>query len=57
MVLAQKQTQRSMEQNRESRNNPTHLCSINLQQKKQVYTMEKRQPLQQMVLGKLDSYM
>ena len=30
MVLAQKQTYRSMEQNREPRNKPTHLRSINL---------------------------
>ena len=31
-----------MEQNREPRNKPTHLCSINLQQRRQEYTMEKR---------------
>ena len=30
MVLAQKQTHRSKEQNRELRNKPTHLWSINL---------------------------
>ena len=29
MVLAQKQTQRSMEQNRESRNKPTHYGQLN----------------------------
>ena len=41
-----------IEQNREPRNKPTHLWSINLQQRRQEYTMEKRQPLQQVVLGK-----
>ena len=56
-VLAQKQTLGSMEQNRDPRNKPTHLWSINLQQRRQEYTMEKRQSLQQVVLGKLDSYM
>ena len=30
VVLAEKQTYRSMQQNREPRNNPTHLQSINL---------------------------
>ena len=33
MVLAQKQTYGSMEQNREPRNKPTHLWSVNLQQR------------------------
>ena len=47
----------SMEQNREPRNKPTHLQTINLQQTRQEYTMEKRQSLQQVVLGKLDSCM
>ena len=42
MVLAQKQTHRSMEQNTEPRNKPTHLQSISLQQRRQKYTMEKR---------------
>ena len=46
MVLAQEQTHRSMEQNREPRNKPTHLRSINLQQRRQEYTMEKRLSLQ-----------
>ena len=41
MVLAQKQTYGSMEQNREPRNKPTHLWSINLQQRRQEYTMGK----------------
>ena len=35
MVLEQKQTHRSVEQNREPRNKPTHLWSINLQQRRQ----------------------
>ena len=46
MVLAQIHTHRSMEQNRECRNRPTHLWSVNLWQRRQGYTMEKRQPLQ-----------
>ena len=56
MVFAPKQTYGSMEQNRELRNKPTHLRSINLQQRRQEYTMGKRQSLQQ-VVGKLDSHM
>ena len=39
-----------MEQNKESRNKPTTVWSINLQQMRQEYTMGKRQSLQQMVL-------
>ena len=46
-----------MEQNREPRNKPTHLRTINLWQKWQEYTMGKRQPLQQVVLEKRDHYM
>ena len=42
MVLAQKQTYRSMEQTREPKNKPTHRWSINLKQKRKVYTMAKR---------------
>ena len=58
VILAPKQTYyRSVEQNGEPRNKPTHLWSVNLQQRRQEYTMEKRQSLQQVVLGKLDSYM
>ena len=57
VVLAQKQTYRSMECNREPRNKLMHLQSINLQQRKQEYTMEKRQFLQQVVLGQLDSHL
>ena len=43
MVLAQKQTNKSMEQNREPRDKLTHLWSIHLQQRRQEYTTEKRQ--------------
>ena len=46
-----------MEQNREARNKSTLIWAINPQQKRQKYTMQKRQPLQEMVLGKLDNYM
>ena len=42
MVLAPKQTCGSMEQNREPRNKPTHLRSINLWQRRQKYTMGKK---------------
>ena len=41
-----KQTHRSMEQDRESRNKPRLLWSINLQQRRKEYTVEKRQSLQ-----------
>ena len=41
MVLAQKQTYRSMEQNREPRNKPTHLLSINIWQRRQEYSMDE----------------
>ena len=46
----------SMEQNREPRNKTTHLRSINPQQRRQEYSMEKRQSLLQVMLGKLDSH-
>ena len=45
-----------MEQNKESRNGPSTLWSTNLQQSKKEYPMEKRQSLQQMVFGKLNSH-
>ena len=45
-----------MKENREPRNQPTHLWSVNLQQGRQEYTMEKSQSFQQAVLGKLDGY-
>ena len=58
MVLTQKQTYRLMKQNRKPRNKPKHLWSINLQQRRQDYTMGKRESLlQPVVLGKLNSYM
>ena len=57
MVLAQKQKHISMEQDRKSRGKPMHLWSTNLWQTRHGYTMEKRQSLQYVVLGKLDSYM
>ena len=55
MVLAQKQTYKSVQQDRKPRNKPLHLWSINLQWRRQEYTVEKRQSLQQVLLGKLDT--
>ena len=46
MVLAQKQKYRSMVQDRMPRDKPTLIWSLNLWQRRQEYTMEKRQPLQ-----------
>ena len=46
VALAQKQKYRSMEQDRKPRNKPMHLWSINLWQRRQEYTVEKRQSLQ-----------
>ena len=57
MILAQKQTCRSAEQNREPRNRSSTLWSTNSQKSRKEYPMEKRQSLQQMVLGKLNNYM
>ena len=45
MVLAQRQKYRSMEQNRKPRDKSMHLWSLYLQQRRQEYTMEKRQSL------------
>ena len=45
-LLAQKQKYRSMEQDRKPRDKPTHIWSPYLWQRRQEYTMEKRQPLQ-----------
>ena len=45
-----------MEENRQPRNKPTQLYSINLLQRRQEYTMEKKQSFQQVVMGKLDIY-
>ena len=56
MVLAQKETYGSMEQKREPRIKFIFIWVINLQQKGQEYTRRKQQPVQNMVLGKLDSY-
>ena len=50
MVLAQKQKYRSMEQVIKPRDKPTHLWTLNLWQRRQEYTMEKRQSLQRGVL-------
>ena len=41
LVLAQKQKNRSMQQNREPRNKPTHLWSINLTKETRLYIGEK----------------
>ena len=41
MVLAQKQTLRSMKQNREPRNGPKDVWPTNLQQSRKEYPMEK----------------
>ena len=41
-----KKTHRSMDQDRKPRNKPMKLQSINLGQRQQEYTMEKRQSLQ-----------
>ena len=46
-----------MEQNREPRNKLKPLRSINIRQRRQEHKMEQKQPLQQMVLVDLDSYM
>ena len=45
MVLAQRQVYRSMEQNRKPRDKSTNLWSPYPRQRRQGYTMEKRQPL------------
>ena len=45
MVLAQKQKHRSMEQNRKPRDKSMHLWTPYLWQRRQEYTMEKRQSL------------
>ena len=52
-----KQKYVSMEQDRKARDKSIQICSPYLWQRRQEYTVEKRQPLQYMVLGKLDSYM
>ena len=57
VVLVSKQTDRPMEQNRESGNKPWHLWSINLWQGRQEHKMGKRKSIQQALLGNLDSCM
>ena len=44
MVLAQRQKYRSMEQNRKPRDKSMNLWTPYLQQRRQEYTMAKRQP-------------
>ena len=46
MVLAEKETYRSMEHDRKTKNKTTHLWSINLRERMQEYTVEKGQSLQ-----------
>ena len=53
----QKQKYRPMEQDKKSINIPMHLWVPYFWQRRQEYIMEKRQPLQSVVLGKLESYM
>jgi hypothetical protein len=57
MVLAQKQTGKPVEQNRGPRHKLTHLQPTDLQQRGSKHAVEKRQPLQQMLLGELDIHM
>ena len=57
VALQQKQKYRSMEQDRKPIDKLVQLCPHNLWQRRQEYTMEKRQLLQSVLLGKLDSYM
>ena len=57
MVLVQKQKYRLMEQDRKHRNKPMNLWVPYFWQRMQEYIMGPRQPLQLMVLGKLDSSM
>ena len=57
MVLAQRQKYRSMEHNRKPRDKSTNLRTPYLQQRRQEYTMEKRQPLLKVVLRKLVNHL
>ena len=57
MVRGQKQINGATEWNREPRNKPTHLQSVNPQKMRQGYTMEKNQSLQHARSGKLDNHM
>ena len=55
MVLALKQTYRSMEQNSEPRNEPSPLRSINFDKAGKNIHWKKRQSFQKIMLGKLDT--
>ena len=44
VLLAQKQTHRSMEQNRESKSGPSILWSTNIQQRRKDYPLERKVP-------------
>jgi hypothetical protein len=46
-----------MDHNRRSTDKPTHLEPTNLQQRSPKHMLEKRHPLQQMLLGKQDIHM
>jgi hypothetical protein len=52
-----KTNRKTMDQNKRLRHKPTHLPSMDLQQRSLKHTMEKRQPLQHMLLGKLHKHM
>ena len=54
IVLVQNQTHPSMERNRKPRHGPTTIWSTNLGKSKNQNLVEKRQSLQQMVLGTVD---
>ena len=56
MVLAQKQTQRSIEQYRKPINKPVIIYGGLIFNEGGKYALGKREFLQQMVLGKLDKY-
>lgn len=57
MVLAGKQTHRPVEQKREPRNRARCIWSIHLCHRRQGYMTGKRQPVHQVLLEKLNSYM
>ena len=57
VVLVPKQTYRPMGQNRDPRNKHRHLQSISLWQRRQEYKIGKRQSLQQVALGNLNSFL
>jgi hypothetical protein len=57
MVLAQKQIWRPVEPNIRPRNEFTQLFPLHFWQRHQKHMMDHRQPLQQMLLGKLDIFL